>query len=113
MIRLLSKQLKTPSFAHYEKILRRQDPAMGYEDFLLELMKEERESRAANQQKRRIRLAGFPYMKTLDEFAFDTLTYVKEAYIRELASCDYITKRQNIVMIGNPGSGNYAKYLLM
>lgn len=105
MIRLLAKQLKVPSFANYDNVLRRQDPAMGYEDFLLELMTEERESRVLTQQKRRLRAAAFPYLKTLDEFRFGSLAHVKEAYIRELASCDYIEMRQNIIMIGNPGTG--------
>ncbi|WP_202947851.1 ATP-binding protein [Desulfosporosinus acidiphilus] len=44
-------------------------------------------------------------MKTLDEFQFGRLEHVSESFIWELASCDYIKKRQNIVMIGNPGSG--------
>jgi DNA replication protein DnaC len=30
---------------------------------------------------------------------------MQETFVHELASCDFIAKRQNIVMIGNPGTG--------
>ena len=43
--------------------------------------------------------------KTLDEFDMTRLENVSESTIRQLASCDFIKQRQNIVMIGNPGSG--------
>ena len=49
--------------------------------------------------------AKFPSLKTLDEFDMTRLENVSESTIRQLASCDFIKQRQNIVMIGNPGSG--------
>jgi len=104
-IRLYAKQLRIPSFTKYSEIVRQADGGMGYEEFLLELMKKELETRRENQQKRRIRSAGFPFLKTLDEFDFSRLEHVKEAFIWELASCDYINKKQNVIMIGNPGTG--------
>lgn len=104
-MRLYAKQLRVPSFTKYSEIVRQADGAMGYEEFLLELMKKELETRRENQQKRRIRSAGFPFLKTLDEFDFSRLEHVKEAFIWELASCDYINKKHNIIMIGNPGTG--------
>lgn len=104
-IRLYAKQLRVPTFARYSETLRHADGGMGYEEFLLELMKKELDTRRENQQKRRTRSAGFPFLKTLDEFDYTRLEHVEEAFIWELATCDYIEKRQNIIMIGNPGSG--------
>lgn len=104
-IKLYAKQLRVPSFTKYTEIIRQADGGMGYEDFLLELMKKELETRRENQQKRRIRSAGFPFLKTLDEFDYSRLEKVKEAFVWELATCDYIQKKQNIIMIGNPGTG--------
>lgn len=46
-----------------------------------------------------------PSPKTLDEFDLSRLEHVSESTVRQLASCDFIKQRQNIVMIGNPGSG--------
>ena len=68
MIRLYARQLKIPTFAEYEEILRQADPAADFGTLLLELMKTETVSRQENQNKRRLKAAGFPYLKTLDEF---------------------------------------------
>jgi DNA replication protein DnaC len=103
-IALYAKQLRVPSFTRYEEVLR-QHEQLGYEDFLIAVMKQELASRSANQQRRRIKQAGFPSEKTLEEFDLKRLKYVEEAFVYELASCDFIRNRQNILMIGNPGSG--------
>jgi DNA replication protein len=104
-IKLYAKQLKTPAFVSYENVVRQLSPGDGYDKFLCETMKLEVLQRQTAGQKRRIRKAGFPIMKTLDEFNFNRLEQISESYIWELASCDYIKKRQNVVMIGLPGSG--------
>ena len=104
-IKLYSRQLKVPTFNNYEKIIRQLSPDDGYEQFLIELMKQEVAERSVTGQKRRIKAAKFPSLKTLDEFDMTRLENVSESTIRQLASCDFIKQRQNIVMIGNPGSG--------
>ena len=67
LIRLYAKQLKIPTFAEYQEILRQADPSATFPDLLLELMKAETLSRQENQNKRRLKAAGFPYLKTLEE----------------------------------------------
>lgn len=106
MIRLYARQLKIPTFAEYEKILRQADPSADFGTLLLELMKTETASRQENQNKHRLKAAGFPYLKTLDEFDFNQLNEaVSPLFLNELASCQFIRQRQNIVMVGNPGRG--------
>lgn len=106
MIRLYARQLKIPTFAEYEEILRQADPAADFGTLLLELMKTETSSRQENQNKRRLKAAGFPYLKTLDEFDCSQLNEaVSPLFLNELASCQFIRQRQNVVMIGNPGRG--------
>ena len=69
-------------------------------------MKTETASRQENQNKRRLKAAGFPYLKTLDELDFNQLNEaVSPLFLNELASCQFIRQRQNIVMVGNPGRG--------
>ena len=68
LIRFYAKQLKIPTFAEYQEILRQADPSATFPDLLLELMKAETLSRQENQNKRRLKAAGFPYLKTLEEF---------------------------------------------
>ncbi|KLU63605.1 chromosomal replication initiator protein DnaA [Peptococcaceae bacterium CEB3] len=104
-IKLYAKQLRTPAFVGYENVVRQLSPGDGYDKFLCETMKIEVLQRQVAGQRRRIKKAGFPVMKTLDEFNFTRLEHISDSYIEELASCDYIKNRQNIVMIGTPGSG--------
>ena len=62
VIALYAKQLRIPSFFRYQEILR-QNEQVGYEDFLIAMMKQELDSRRINQQKRHIKAAGFPHQK--------------------------------------------------
>ena len=106
MIRLYAKQLRIPSFANYEEIIRQSSPSADFSDLLLELMKAETASRQENQNRRRLKAAGFPYLKTIEEFDCNQLNNaVSPVFINELASCQFISSRQNVVMIGNPGRG--------
>ena len=106
MIRLYAKQLKIPSFTEYQEVLRQAYPSAGFADLLLELMKMETISRQENQNKRRLKTAGFPYTKTMEEFDCSQLNEtVSPLFLKELASCQFIQNRQNVIMIGNPGRG--------
>ena len=106
LIRLYAKQLKIPSFAEYREVLRQADPSAGFADLLLELMKAETASRQENQNRRRLKAAGFPYLKTMEEFDCSQLNdAVSPLFLQELASCQFVQNRQNVIMIGNPGRG--------
>lgn len=100
-IKFYAKQLRVPTFNNYEKIIRQLSVDDSYEQFL----KQELAERSVTGQKRRIKAATFPSLKTLDEFDMTRLENVSESTVRQIASCDFIKQRQNIVMIGNPGSG--------
>ena len=100
-IKFYAKQLRVPTFNNYEKIIRQLSVDDSYEQFL----KQELAERSVTGQKRRIKATTFPSLKTLDECDMTRLENVSESTVRQLASCDFIKQRQNIVMIGNPGSG--------
>jgi len=104
-IALYAKQLKLPSFNRYEDVIRQLDKSKSYEHFLIELLKMEALSRAESSQKRKVNAAKFPYIKTLDELDLSRYEHVSEACFHEIATCDFVSKRQNIVMIGNTGRG--------
>jgi DNA replication protein DnaC len=69
---------------------------------LCELELLEREKRAAE---RRLKAARFPTMKTLDGFDFTARPSVNKRLVAELVRCEYIDQRENILLVGNPGTG--------
>jgi len=69
---------------------------------LTELELLDREKRAAD---RRLKAAKFPTLKTLENFDFAARPSVNKMLIAELARCEYIDKKENLLMIGNPGTG--------
>ena len=73
--------------------------------YLLRLVEREvldREKRAAE---RRIREAKFPVIKTIDTFDFKAQPSINEQLVRELMRGEYLDKRENVLLIGNPGTG--------
>jgi DNA replication protein DnaC len=74
-------------------------------DFLLGLTERElieREQRAAE---RRIKGAKFPVLKTIDSFDFAAQPTINELLMRQLLSGEYLEARENILLIGNSGTG--------
>jgi DNA replication protein DnaC len=106
LIPIYAKELKLPTFTRYPQIVREAEQGhFGYEEFLLRMMKAELANRQENQRKQRIRQAKLPLAKTLDTFEFGNLPKLDPALIWHLAECTFIQNRENIVFIGNPGTG--------
>ena len=54
---------------------------------------------------RRIRAARFPATKSLDTFDFLAIPSVNKPLVMQLARCEYIERRENVIAIGNSGTG--------
>ena len=105
-IQLLSKEMRLPTFRDYHGAIRECMASNGsYEDFLLLLLQNEYVQRKENKQVRRIRAAKFPVRKSLEEFEIRRLKQISPAVVHELGTCEFIEKKENIIMIGNPGTG--------
>ncbi len=76
-----------------------------YPTYLLRLTERELLDRERKAAERRIKEAGFPVVKTLDTFDFAALPAINEQLVRELARGEYIDKRENVLLIGNSGTG--------
>ena len=77
----------------------------NFGDFLLGLTEREliqREQRAAQ---RRIKGAKFPVLKTLEGFDFEAQPSINEPLVRQLVSGEYLEARENVLLIGNSGTG--------
>ena len=57
---------------------------------------------------RQIRAARFPAVKSLDTFDFLAIPSVNKALAMELARCEYTLRRENVIAVGNSGTGNDA-----
>jgi DNA replication protein DnaC len=101
------KRLRLPTIGRQYKKLAQEAARDNrpYEDFLLGLLEAEVAQREENTRKRLITQAHFPYIRTLDQFDFATIPSVNKAGVLELAKGDYLSKNENVVLIGNMGTG--------
>lgn len=99
--------LKLPIFLAEYDHLARQCAAEGldYSRFLLRLAEMEITERRRRLAERCIREARFPAEKTLDEFDFSALPALNRRNVAELAQCGYIACCENVIAIGNNGTG--------
>lgn len=93
------KALKLPTFAReYEKV--GADCAregVDYPRYLLRLCELERIDRERRTMERRIRLAKFPVTKSFDTFDFMAIPTLNKSLVLELARCQWIERRENII----------------
>ena len=101
------KALKLPTILREYQTLSNQGAKEGisYGQFLLHLTERELLDREQRASERRIREAKFPVVKTLDTFDFKAQPSLNERGFRELMRCEYIGQKENILMVGNPGTG--------
>jgi hypothetical protein len=101
------KQLRLPTFLReYDKVARQcaveQADYPGYLLRMAELELLERERRAIE---RRIRQARFPLVKTMDSFDFLAIPSLNKTMVLELARCEFLNRRENVLLLGNSGTG--------
>ena len=101
------KALKLPTFLReHDKVARRcvaEDAS--HARFLLRLAELELIDRERRMVERRIKAARFPAVKTLESFNFPVLPSLKKTLVLELARSEYIERRENIIALGNSGTG--------
>ncbi len=78
---------------------------LGYDEFLLNLTEAEVQVRKENGRKRRLQEAKFPLLKPLETFNFEAATDLDVRLIKELSSCEYVQKTQNVIFMGKSGTG--------
>jgi DNA replication protein DnaC len=76
-----------------------------YAEFLLRLSEQELLERERKGTERRIKAARFPAPKSLDDFDFLAAPSLNKKMVLELARCEWIDKRENAILLGNPGTG--------
>jgi len=101
------KALKLPTFAReYEKVgIECANEGVDYARYLLRLCELERIDRERRNTERRIRMAKFPVIKSLDTFDFTAIPELNKALVLELMRCEWIDKRENVIALGPSGVG--------
>ena len=101
------KKLRLPTFQSEYPKLARQCAAENKDhvQYLLRLCELELIERERRMIERRIKAAKFPATKSLDSFDFKTIPSVNKVLTMELARCEYIDKRQNVIALGPSGTG--------
>ena len=101
------KELRLPTFLREYRKLAAQCAAEGtdHPDYLLRLSELELIDRHQRMVERRIRAAHFLAVKSLDTFDFLSIPSVNKALVMELARCEYVEHRENVIAVGNSGTG--------
>lgn len=101
------KTLKLPTFVReYEKVaFECARDKVDYPRYLLRLCELERIDRERRNIERRIRQAKFPQVKSLDTFDFTVIPALNKALVLELARCEWIERRENVIALGPSGVG--------
>ena len=101
------KKLKLATFLREHEKLARHCAAenLDHTRFLLRLAELELIDRERRMVERRIKAARFPVVKSLDSLNFKAIPSLNKALVLELARCEYIERRENIIALGNSGTG--------
>jgi DNA replication protein DnaC len=78
---------------------------IDYLGFLLRLAERELSERERRAFERRLKAARLPQVKSLDEFDFTAQPSLKRALVLELARCEYIDRKESVILLGGPGTG--------
>ncbi len=73
--------------------------------YLVRLCEMELIDRERRMIERRIKAAKFPSTKSLDSFDFKIMPSLNKPLTMDLARCDYVDRRQNIIALGPSGTG--------
>jgi DNA replication protein DnaC len=101
------KKLKLPTvLREYEKLARQcATENVDHVRYLARLIELELLDREARMIDRRIKAAKFPALKSLETFDFDAIPALNKKLVLDLARCEYVERRENVIALGPSGVG--------
>ncbi|WP_033107414.1 IS21-like element helper ATPase IstB [Microbacterium profundi] len=105
-ITYLAGALKAPRITEAAARLADQarDAGWSFEDYLAAVLEREVSARNASGAELRIRAAGFPGRKTIEDFDWDAQPAIRQQ-VAALTSGGFLTEARNVVLLGPPGTG--------
>jgi len=100
----MAKNLYLSAFSQYEKYI---EPSASFEENLHSIMIQQYQYTQEERVKRRLKTAGFPYVKTMNMFKMtkENLPNLNFDEVRELATCKFIDEKEDVCAIGPSGHG--------
>jgi DNA replication protein DnaC len=101
------KSLRLPTVLREYGKLAKQAAAEGLDhvQFLARLIELEMIDRERRMIERRIKAAKFPAVKSLDSFDFKAIPALNKMQVLELARCEWVERRENVIALGSSGTG--------
>lgn len=81
------------------------DDSLAHTEYLYRLLHDEVERRESKQLSMRLRRASFEDMKSLEDFDFHFNPAVPKAKVLDLATCQFVERRENVLLLGKAGVG--------
>lgn len=78
---------------------------VNYTEFLEMVLAHELRARQERHRQMLLQIAGFPLIKTLEDFDFNFNQTIPKAQLIELASLGFLAKKENLVFLGPSGVG--------
>lgn len=78
---------------------------LDYKAFLAQALQTEWQGRFQRNVESRLKLARFPWIKTLEQFEFDFQPSLDRKLVRELAGMSFVERAHNVILLGPPGVG--------
>jgi DNA replication protein DnaC len=101
------KSLRLPTVLREYDKLAKQAAAEGLDhvQFVARLIELEMIDRERRMIERRIKAAKFPAVKSLDSFDFKAIPALNKMQVLELARCEWVERRENVIALGPSGTG--------
>jgi len=78
---------------------------LSHTEFLLRVITDEVERRDGKMLQQRLQRANFEHQKTLEDFDFHFNGKVPKAKVIDLATCSFVDRRRNVILVGPSGVG--------
>lgn len=101
------RELRLPAFReHFESLARRaEQETLSYEQYLLELVTRECQTRQVNRIETALRQSSLPLEKSLSAFDMKRLPTKVARQVKSLLDGSFVDRSENVLAFGNPGSG--------
>jgi len=88
-----------------EIVRRAEEERWSYETFLRTLVEEEIAHRKGTRLRKAVRIARFPFLKTIEEFDFSFQSSLRLQMMGSFLSPDFVTEGRSLILLGKPGRG--------